>query len=346
MFENINTGLDGLTTSFKEQASFNKRVMSQIDQLASAAKFADGVENVSSVTTRGGKTTRDPPNPNHSTAKTPRQQEQTSAEPIDPQEESSDEEPTPKVYGDTTMLPFPTTPNGRKGKPSWSFLPLQDKVRTRHDKNVEGSQTGPLNGFNGRPRVPESGMTSEGSKTRPASRNHWGCPRQGQKGREESTRREAASCWTLSNETSNPDRVDPALWERLRATADPLEWGTGSHLDYPIGARPGVGDARSTGSTSRPQCEISWSKPKAPLPWRTTSGEGGNQERFHQKRQHNPRRSQRLLQGLGSYPRGGRSRDPTETRPTREPLLERKRSNRDLGDTVEVVNEGYPNRCT
>jgi hypothetical protein len=54
MFENINTKLDGLTTSFKEQASFNKRVMSQIDQLASATKSAAGVENVSSVTTRGG----------------------------------------------------------------------------------------------------------------------------------------------------------------------------------------------------------------------------------------------------------------------------------------------------
>ncbi|XP_021321791.1 uncharacterized protein LOC110437626 [Sorghum bicolor] len=82
--------------------------MSQIDQVASATKSAAGVENVSSVTTRGGKTTRDPPNPNHGTAKTPRQQEQTSAEPVDPQDESSDEEPTPEVYGDTTMLPFPT----------------------------------------------------------------------------------------------------------------------------------------------------------------------------------------------------------------------------------------------
>ncbi|XP_021307193.1 uncharacterized protein LOC110431839 [Sorghum bicolor] len=79
--------------------------MSQIDQLASAAKSAAGVENVSSVTTRGGKTTRDPPNPNHGTAKTPRQQEQTSAEPVDPQDESSDEEPTPEVYGDTTAEP-------------------------------------------------------------------------------------------------------------------------------------------------------------------------------------------------------------------------------------------------
>jgi hypothetical protein len=60
---------------------------------------------------------------------------------------------------------------------------------------------------------------------------------------------------TLSNETSNPDHVDPALWERLRATADPLERGTGSHLDYPLGAQTGVDGARSTGSTSQPRRE-------------------------------------------------------------------------------------------
>jgi hypothetical protein len=128
MFENINTKLDGLTTSFKEQASFNKRVMSQIDQLASAAKSAAGVENVSSVTTRGGKTTRDPPNPNHGTAKTPRQQEQTSAEPVDPQDESSDEEPTPEVYGDTMMLPFSTRWRKKKKDGEEQFLRFVEMV--------------------------------------------------------------------------------------------------------------------------------------------------------------------------------------------------------------------------
>ncbi|XP_021305504.1 uncharacterized protein LOC110431123 [Sorghum bicolor] len=128
MFENLNTKLDSLTTSFKEQASFNKRVMSQIDQLASAAKSAAGVENVSSVTTRGGKTTRDPPNPNHGTAKTPRQQEQTSTEPVDPQDESSDQEPTLEVYGDTTMLPFPTRWRKKKKDGEEQFLCFVEMV--------------------------------------------------------------------------------------------------------------------------------------------------------------------------------------------------------------------------
>ena len=99
--------------------------MSQIDQLASAAKSAAGVENVGSVTTRGGKTTRDPPNPNHGTAKTPRQ---TSAEPVDPQDESSDEEPTPEVYGDTTMLPFPTRWRKKKKDGEEQFLRFVEMV--------------------------------------------------------------------------------------------------------------------------------------------------------------------------------------------------------------------------
>jgi len=142
-------------------------------------------------------------------------------------------------------------------------------------------------------------MPSEGSKTRPASRTRWGYPRQGQEGREGFPRREASSRRTLSNETGNPDHVDPALCECLWATADPLEWGTGSHLDYLIGARPRVGDARSIGNTSRPRSETNRSKPRAPLPWRTTFGERGNREGFHQRRQHNTRRSQRILQGLG-----------------------------------------------
>jgi len=99
---------------------------------------------------------------------------------------------------------------------------------------------------------PSQGCPASGRKTRPASRTRWGCPRRGRDGREESPRGETSSRWTLSNETSNPDHVDPALWERLRATADPLERGTGSHLDYPLGAQSGVAGARSTGSMSQP----------------------------------------------------------------------------------------------
>ena len=62
------------------------------------------------------------------------------------------------------------------------------------------------------------------------------------------------------------------------------------------------------------------------------------------KKQYSPQRSQKLLQGLRGYPREGRSRDPTETRPSEEHLLEHKRSSRASGATVEDINRGYPNQ--
>jgi len=57
---------------------------------------------------------------------------------------------------------------------------------------------------------PSQGCPASGRITRPASRTRWGCPRRGRDGRVESPRREASSRWTLSNETSNPDHIDPA----------------------------------------------------------------------------------------------------------------------------------------
>ena len=63
MFVNINTNLDGLTLSARDQLAFNKKVELKVAQLASTAKAVvspDSVENINAVTTRGGKTTRDP----------------------------------------------------------------------------------------------------------------------------------------------------------------------------------------------------------------------------------------------------------------------------------------------
>jgi hypothetical protein len=70
MFVNINTKLDGLTLSVRDQLAFNKKIELKVAQLASAAKTVvspDSVENVNAVTMRGGKTTRDPLYPNHKT---------------------------------------------------------------------------------------------------------------------------------------------------------------------------------------------------------------------------------------------------------------------------------------
>jgi len=111
MFVNINTKLGGLTLSVRDQLAFNKKTELKVAQLASAAKVvvsSDSVENVNAVTTRGGKTTRDPLYPNHKIGRAPRQQEETHAEGLaQPSEESMEDEPTPNNYGVTTMLPFP-----------------------------------------------------------------------------------------------------------------------------------------------------------------------------------------------------------------------------------------------
>jgi len=118
MFVNINTKLDGLTFSIRDQLAFNKKIKLKVAQLASAAKAVvspNSVENVNAVTMRGGKTTRDPPYPSQKTGRAPRQQVETQAEgPAQPSEESMEDEPTPNNYGDTTMLPFPRRERRKK----------------------------------------------------------------------------------------------------------------------------------------------------------------------------------------------------------------------------------------
>jgi len=50
----------------------------------------------------------------------------------------------------------------------------------------------------------------------------------------------------------------------------------------------------------------------------------------------------RLLQGLGGYPRGGRSCVPHINSITNEPLLDHQCSSRGSGATVEDINKGVP----
>ena len=85
ILENINSQIEGLTSAVKNQSSFNKMVETQLAQIATAipidsngkipAQPENSSENVKTVTTRGGKTTRDPPNPNQSTGRAKERQE-------------------------------------------------------------------------------------------------------------------------------------------------------------------------------------------------------------------------------------------------------------------------------
>ena len=79
MLENINSQIESLSSAVKNQLSFNKMIETQLAQIVVAiaidshgkilAQPKNSIENVKAVTTRGGNTTHDPPNPNQSIGK-------------------------------------------------------------------------------------------------------------------------------------------------------------------------------------------------------------------------------------------------------------------------------------
>ncbi|XP_052155506.1 uncharacterized protein LOC127773478 [Oryza glaberrima] len=74
ILENINVKLDGFASAFQNQLSFNKMIQTHLAQLAALVPANESgrilkqpepfVENVKTITTRRGKSTRDPPYPN------------------------------------------------------------------------------------------------------------------------------------------------------------------------------------------------------------------------------------------------------------------------------------------
>ena len=79
MSENINFKIEGLTSSVQNQLSFNKMIETKLAQVDASIHInnegkipgqpENSLEKVNAVTTRGGKSTRDPPNPNHKARK-------------------------------------------------------------------------------------------------------------------------------------------------------------------------------------------------------------------------------------------------------------------------------------
>jgi hypothetical protein len=75
MLENINFKIKGLSSSIQNQLSFNKMIETKLAQIAASILVdnkgkiprqpENSLEKVNAVTTRGGKSTRDPPNPNN-----------------------------------------------------------------------------------------------------------------------------------------------------------------------------------------------------------------------------------------------------------------------------------------
>ena len=59
ILEDINTKMDDFSSAIKDQLDHNKKVETQLSRLA--ASFATNNEQVKGITTRHGKTTKDPP---------------------------------------------------------------------------------------------------------------------------------------------------------------------------------------------------------------------------------------------------------------------------------------------
>jgi hypothetical protein len=63
ILESISAKINSFSSVVKEQIIFNKKVELQLAQLASTLPVATNLEKVKAITTRGGKSTRDPPYP-------------------------------------------------------------------------------------------------------------------------------------------------------------------------------------------------------------------------------------------------------------------------------------------
>ena len=79
MIENINSKFKNLSSSVQNQLSFNKMIETKLAQIVAAIPInnegkilgqpGNSLEKVNAMTTRGGKSTRDPPNPNNKAGK-------------------------------------------------------------------------------------------------------------------------------------------------------------------------------------------------------------------------------------------------------------------------------------
>jgi len=101
ILESINAKVETLSSAIKNQLSFNKMVETQLAQIAATVPFS---EKINAVTTRGGKSTHDPPHPNHAEkAARPQEEEEESTKHDDSEEP---EEQNPQKTFDTSFLLF------------------------------------------------------------------------------------------------------------------------------------------------------------------------------------------------------------------------------------------------
>jgi hypothetical protein len=109
ILEDINVKLDDFSSAIKDQLNHNNQIETRLAQLAATLPFATNPSQVQSITTRDGRSTRDPPYPKGITRR--------QAAPVIPTvtEEKDDEveelePPVPEMmqdFHDSNILPFP-----------------------------------------------------------------------------------------------------------------------------------------------------------------------------------------------------------------------------------------------
>jgi hypothetical protein len=118
MLENINTKINDLSTSIQNQLSFNKMIETKLAQITASIPVnnegkilgqpENSFEKVNVVTMKGGKSTRDPLNPNNKIGEAQGQQEERPLPTMKTQKYHEEvEETAPEDFIDTTYLPFP-----------------------------------------------------------------------------------------------------------------------------------------------------------------------------------------------------------------------------------------------
>ena len=97
--------MDSFSSAIKDQLSYNKKIESQLVQLAAALPFATNLEKVNAITIRGGKSTRDAPYPTRigkTLATVQGEKKDDEVEEVEPQAQEMMQD-----FHDTTFLPFP-----------------------------------------------------------------------------------------------------------------------------------------------------------------------------------------------------------------------------------------------
>jgi hypothetical protein len=129
ILEDINAKLDDFSSVIKYQLSHNNLIETRLAQLAAALPFASNPGQVQSITTRGGRSTRDPPYPKGTTRRqaslvipTVTEEKNDEVEELEP--------PVPEMtqdFHDSNILPFPH--RKRKAKANEQFSKFVEVIQ-------------------------------------------------------------------------------------------------------------------------------------------------------------------------------------------------------------------------